>query len=80
MVHGVKEFRGVCRRLRERYRWSMEFRNSEKDTDGPWSSGVQGKIQMVHGVQEFRGVCRRFRERYRWSMEFRSSEVCEEVQ
>ena len=63
MVHGVKEFRGVCRRLRERYRWSMEFRNSGKDTDGLWSSGLQRCV-------------RRFSERYRWSMEFRSSEVC----
>ena len=48
MVHGVQEFRGVCRRFRERYRWSMEFKSSEvcvggseRDTDGPWSSGVQ---------------------------------------
>ena len=44
MVYGVHEFRGVCRRFRERYRWSMEFKSSEvcvggseRDTDGPWS-------------------------------------------
>ena len=48
MVYGVQEFRGVCRRFRERHRWSMEFMSSkvciegsERDTDGLWSSGNQ---------------------------------------
>ena len=52
MVHGVQEFRGVCRRFRERYRWSMEFRTPDGCREFRERYKQSMEFMGLNGVQE----------------------------